>query len=140
MKTRLRKSFGLDRYDEPEAKKCPGEDACGKFAIARSESGNGLDACANCELLPSKLKRAEEKKTDEKLDSFFGKVFDARARGRLTGAIDGSRITNLEFEMAVVAEGLVEKFEQEASGRARLSQEENSKLIVQMMKALGGFR
>jgi hypothetical protein len=90
--------------------------------------------------LPSKIQQAEDVKTDVKLDLFFRKVFDARARARLLGVIDGSRVTTLQFEMAVVADGLIENFEREAAARARIAQEENSKIIIEMMRALGRFR
>jgi hypothetical protein len=96
-----------------------------------------LDACANCELLPTK--EAKEKPADP-LASFFGAVFDARARARISGSIDKSGVTTLQYEMVVIAEQMIEEFEREAAARARLAQEEHSELITQVLKALAGIR
>lgn len=42
----------VDGSAPPE--RCPGEDSCGKFAIAKSETGDGEDACVNCHLRETK--------------------------------------------------------------------------------------
>ena len=39
---------------ESGGERCPGETNCEKFALAKSETGNGLDACGGCDLLPTK--------------------------------------------------------------------------------------
>ena len=47
-----RRQCGLN-CSPPKVERCPGEDHCGKFSIARSE-GDGLAACQGCALLPTK--------------------------------------------------------------------------------------
>ena len=43
-----------ETYTDTSAPRCPGETECGAFQIAKSETGNGLDACVGCEMLPTK--------------------------------------------------------------------------------------
>ena len=53
------KQSGESYGAEPEQPRCPGEDQCSPFNIAKSETGDGEDACRGCELLPTKGKTAD---------------------------------------------------------------------------------
>lgn len=139
MKKRLRSEFALDRYDAAEASaKCPGETKCGKFQIAFNETGDGLDACNGCSMLPSKLAQNEEKVIDENHARLFNFVYNARARQKVSGEVP--RLTTLQFELLVGLEFLTEQFEREAAAQTRIVQEENLKILSEMVKALCGFR
>lgn len=60
---------------EKPASICPGESACGKFQIAQSEGENGLDACANCSMLPTKPIENENDDEDDVFDQIREIVF-----------------------------------------------------------------
>jgi hypothetical protein len=136
----LRTQFALDRCDEKkESEKCPGEVNCGMFKIAFRETGNGLDACKPCSMLPTKPDpKGESQEPEDEHDLFFAAVFDARARLKLSGHF--GEMTTLQFEMSVAADQLIEIFERESSARARVAQEDNLRLITEIMKALGGIK
>lgn len=60
---------------EKPASICPGESACGKFDLAKRETGNGLDACANCSMLPTKPVEDDEDEDDEVFDEIRELIF-----------------------------------------------------------------
>ncbi len=56
------------------------------FQVALSESGNGLDACKNCELLPTKPGNQSTEESDDALSLLYqtGQIIDEEDAGFAT--------------------------------------------------------
>lgn len=56
IRRRVFESCGESFGGETEGNRCPGENNCSMFKVAKSETNDGEEACRGCELLPTKGK------------------------------------------------------------------------------------
>lgn len=102
---------------------CPGEKNCTMFSVAIAETGNGLDACSICDLLPTKNKKPE---TSE-LFLYLRLIERLRSEQRAGEKIDWS------LKMPIEWEGFVEWHRVEAEVDADFKAETNQ--IYQVLLA-----
>lgn len=108
------------------------------FQLAMSETKNGLNACKNCELLPTKPGRQIDKPENEapdKLDVYVSNLYRIRS-SRLSGFPKSeAEITYLQYQSLVTLEYLIEQIGQVSEIKNRMLMEELIiiKSTVQMM-------
>ncbi len=111
-------------FEKPEQENevCPGESKCPFFSIAESETGDGLVACTDCRLLPTKPKISTSGETAEEL--IFRQVLYARAEAKLNGGyIDKSSVTTSIYAAAIEFESLFESAKTQNACLLRLNLE-----------------
>lgn len=85
---------GQSETEKKKDKVCPGETKCVMFAVALSETDNGLDACSGCKLLPTKNKPLAEQ--NDPLFNKIGRIEHLRAEQRAGHSINWNCYTPLD--------------------------------------------
>ena len=137
IQSRVEQSFGIDNKEKKVFEdRCPGENHCGMFQVAIAETGNGLDACKGCDLLPTKPGNQIDKPESEpsnRLDVYVSNLYRIRS-SRLSGFPKSeSEITYLQYQSLVTLEYLIEQIGQVSEIKNRMLMEELIKSTAQPM-------
>ncbi|MDQ3747966.1 MAG: hypothetical protein M3367_02960 [Acidobacteriota bacterium] len=101
------------------------------FAVAQSETGNGLEACNGCEMLPTKPgNKIVEKEAVDNFDFFVSNLYRIRAKRMCGFPTPATEITNLQFECLINLEFLIEQTERQCDYQTRQSLEHLQQTII----------